>query len=213
MSTRLAKTEASGTGLPFACERVQPKYPIALRDNLIEGMEFVVLDGGPGSPQDPNSPAITVDGFMKLPQETWPISSILLLLFGASLLAVGVYFLMLRPPLLPEDLRFLGASQAQLEAVAPRLASWLTNVFRVLGGFISATGILAIALAATSYRSHHRGAGAAAALAGSISIGLMTGVNFTIDSDFKWQLLGLATLWGCSILAFIAEKLGTGTSR
>jgi hypothetical protein len=144
---------------------------------------------------------------MKPPRETWPFSSILLILFGASLLVVGVYFLALRPPLLPEDLRYVGASQAQLEAVAPQLASWLTQVFRVLGGYVSATGILTIALAATSYRSHHCGAGAANASAGLISIGLMAGVNFAIDSDFKWELLTLAILWACSMFAFFAEKL------
>ena len=70
-----------------------------------------------------------------------------------------------------------------------------------------------MALAATSYRSHHSSAGVAAALAGLISIGLMAGVNFAIDSDFKWELLGLAILWACSTLAFIAEKFGIRTGR
>ena len=104
-------------------------------------MEFVVLDAGAGSPHDRNLTTVRPAISMKLPHETWPTSSILLVLFGASLLAVGSYFLVLRPPLLPEDLRFVGVSQAQLEAVAPRLAPWLTYVFRVLGGDISATGI------------------------------------------------------------------------
>lgn len=144
---------------------------------------------------------------MKIPLKKWPISSILLIMFGTGLLAVGAYFLVLRPPLLPEDLRYLGASQAQLVAVAPRLASWLTLVFRVLGGAVSATGILTIALGATSYRSHHSGAGAATVLAGLISIGLMVGVNFAIGSDFKWALLTLAILWACSLFAFLEEKL------
>jgi hypothetical protein len=150
---------------------------------------------------------------MKLSRETWPISSILLIVFGASLLAIGAYFLALRPPLLPEDLRYLGASPAQLEAAAPRLALWLTQVFRVLGGYVSATGILTITLAATSYRSHQRGAGIAAALAGLISIGLMTGVNFAIDSDFKWELLALAILWASSMLTFFSEKFGLANHR
>lgn len=150
---------------------------------------------------------------MKQARETWPISSVLLILFGAGLLVMGAYFLVLRPPLLPEDFRYLGASQSQLEAAAPRLASWLTQVFRVLGGYVSATGILTIALAATSYRSHHCGAGIAAALAGLMSIGLMAGVNFAIDSDFKWELLALAILWASSMLTFLAEKCALVTGR
>jgi hypothetical protein len=150
---------------------------------------------------------------VKLPLKKWPISSILLIMFGTGLLAVGAYFLVLRPPLLPEDVRYLGASEAQLEAVVPRLAPWLTQLFRVLGGYVSATGILSIALAATSFRSHHCVAGAVAALAGSISIGLMAGVNFAIDSDFKWELLALAILWASSMLAFVAEKTKIASNR
>jgi hypothetical protein len=137
----------------------------------------------------------------------WSVSSILLLLFGTYLLFMGVYFVLLRPPLLPEDLRYMGASQAQLETAAPRLAAWLTHVFRVMGGFVSATGILTIVLAATLFRSHHRGTGVAAALAGFASIGLMTMVNFTIGSDFKWVLLGAALLWACSMALFWIETL------
>jgi hypothetical protein len=148
---------------------------------------------------------------MTLTNSKWPISSILLILFGASLLAVGAYFVALRPPLLPEDLRYMGASQAQLDAIAPRLTVWLTQVFRVLGGYVSATGILTIALATTSYRSHDRGVGAAAAAAGLASIGLMANVNFAINSDFKWALLSLAILWACSLLAFCAETLRIST--
>jgi hypothetical protein len=137
----------------------------------------------------------------------WSLSSILLLLFGIYLLFMGSYFLLLRPPLLPEDLRYMGASQAQLEMAAPRLTAWLTQVFRVMGGFVSASGILTIAVAATLFRSHHRGIGIATAIAGLASIGLMTIVNFTIGSDFKWVLLGAALLWACSMVLFWVEAL------
>jgi hypothetical protein len=137
----------------------------------------------------------------------WPVSSILLLLFGVYLLLMGAYFVLLRPPLLPEDLRYMGASQGQLETAAPHLTAWLSQVFRVMGGHIFGSGILTIALAATLFRSHHRGAGIAAAMAGAVSIGVMVLVNFTIDSDFKWVLLGAALLWACSMTLFWSETL------
>jgi hypothetical protein len=79
----------------------------------------------------------------------WRLSSILLVLFGAALMLMGLYFALLRPPLLPEDLRYLGASQAQLDSIAPQLPAWLKQVFRVMGGYVAATGVLTIALAAT----------------------------------------------------------------
>jgi hypothetical protein len=116
-----------------------------------------------------------------------------------------LYFIFLRPPLLPEDLRYMGASRAQLDSVAPGLAVWLTKVFRVMGGYVSATGILTIAVAATAFRSHNRGVAVAAAAAGAASIGWMTIVNFMINSDFKWVLLGAAILWTCSIVLFWLE--------
>ncbi len=63
----------------------------------------------------------------------WPFSSIVLALFGAALIAMGGFFLLLRPALLPEDLRFIGQSASQIDAAIPGLRSWLFHVFRVMG--------------------------------------------------------------------------------
>lgn len=146
----------------------------------------------------------------------WSGSSILLFLFGVILTFIGLYFVLLRPPLLPEDLRYLGASQAQLLIAAPHLTAWLTHVFLVLGGYVWAAGILTIALAATTYRAHQPGGGVVAAIAGVASIGLMTAVNFSIQSDFKWLLLGVAALWASSLALFwieVARASNTGSLR
>jgi hypothetical protein len=142
----------------------------------------------------------------------WSVSSILLFLFGAVLVFVGGYFIVIRPALLTEDLRYLGASPAQVEAALPHLATWLGYVFRVLGGYIAATGILMMALAATAFRDHRLGAAIAAGVAGALSIGLMTAVNFVIESDFKWVLSGIAALWACSIIRSSIEALRTRAS-
>jgi hypothetical protein len=66
----------------------------------------------------------------------WRPSSILLVLFGGILVAIGGYFVLLRPALLPEDLRYIGLTRSQLETVAPQLGIWLKQVFRVMGGLI-----------------------------------------------------------------------------
>jgi hypothetical protein len=136
----------------------------------------------------------------------WRLSSILLVLFGAALVLMGLYFALLRPPLLPEDLRYLGASQAQLDSIAPQLPSWLKQVFRVMGGYVAATGVLTITLAATSFGLHNRAAAVGSIMGGLSSIGLMTAVNFAIDSDFKWVLLAIATLWLSSMVLFWFES-------
>ena len=96
---------------------------------------------------------------------------------------------------------------AQLASVQPKLEAWLSHVFRVMGGFVAATGVLTITLATTAYRAHHRGAGIGALIGGAASIGLMAAVNFAIDSDFKWVLLGMALIWALSLAAFWLEEI------
>jgi len=81
---------------------------------------------------------------------SWPLSSILLFALGVALIGIGIFFLVLRQPLLPEDMRYIGLSLAQLQAEQPRMATWLLLVFRVLGGYAMAAGILTVTIAATS---------------------------------------------------------------
>jgi hypothetical protein len=95
---------------------------------------------------------------------------------------------------------------AQFDVLKPRLEAWLTQVFRVMGGYILATGVLAVTLAATSFRAHQSGAALGALIGGSASIGWMAAVNFMIDSDFKWVLLAMALLWACSLVLFWIER-------
>ena len=132
-------------------------------------------------------------------------SWIVLAAAGIAVTGIGVYFIFLRPPLLPEDLRFLALPATQLDIVRPRLKLWLSHVFVVLGGYAVATGALTIALAATSFRAKSRGAALGAAIGGTASIGLMTAVNFAIASDFKWVLLAIALLWTFSLGLFLWE--------
>ena len=136
---------------------------------------------------------------------SWPLSATLLILAGITLIGAGLYFLVLRPPLLPEDVRYMGLGQAELAAVRPRLEAWLTHVFRVMGGYVLATGVLLVTLAATSFRKHQWGAALGALIGGAASIGWMAVVNFMIDSDFKWTLLGMALLWAASLVLFWFE--------
>lgn len=135
----------------------------------------------------------------------WNMSAVLLSVAGLLVSGIGIYFLAFRPPLLPEDIRFIGLSPTEVALLGARLAPWLSNVFHVLGGFALATGVLTIALAATSYRARSPAAVLAAALGGTASIVLMAVVNFAINSDFKWILAGFALVWASSLVAFAFE--------
>lgn len=137
----------------------------------------------------------------------WTPSSIVLAVAGVALIGVGLYFVLLRPPLLPEDVRYMELPAAQLDVIRPQLEAWLTHVFRVMGGYVLATGVLAITLAATAFRAHQKGAAIGALIGGAASVGWMAAVNFMIGSDFKWFLLGIALLWACSLGLFWREGL------
>jgi hypothetical protein len=135
----------------------------------------------------------------------WPASSILTMAFGCLLVLAGFYFLFLRPALLPEDLRYIGVVQPQLEASAPQLALWLKHVFWVMGGYVTATGLLTAALAATALRERNPIAAIGLFAGGFASIGLMVLVNFIIDSDFKWQLASIGFVWAAGMVCFWIE--------
>ncbi|RUX31725.1 MULTISPECIES: hypothetical protein [unclassified Mesorhizobium] len=138
-------------------------------------------------------------------RRSWPFSAILLAVFGVALFCIGAFFMFLRPPLLPEDVRFVGLSLEQLQAGQPRMASWLERVFQVLGGYAVAAGILTVTIAATSFRRHERWALLGVLASGVASIGWMAVVNFVIGSDFRWVLLAVAILWAASVCTFVVE--------
>jgi len=114
---------------------------------------------------------------------------------------IGVFFVLLRPPLLAEDLRFLGRSSREIDEFMPQLRRWLRRVFTVLGGHAFAAGALTVFVAATGVRDLHPAAVAALAFTGAASIGLMAVVNFTIRSTFRWVLLAVTGLWVAATVA------------
>ncbi len=123
------------------------------------------------------------------------IATRLLVLGGVILMGMGFYFAFLRPPLLPEDTRFMGATIGQIQTTLPGLAPWLARVFGVLGGYMFATGLLTVYVAATGFKAGRLGPLAVIAVSGFASIGWMAITNFAIDSDFKWTLLAFALPW------------------
>ncbi len=123
------------------------------------------------------------------------IASAMLALGGVILMGMGLYFGFLRPPLLPEDLRYMGASLTQVQTALPGLELWLARVFRVLGGYMFATGLLTVYIAAAGFRTGRLGMVAVVLVSGLSSIGWMAITNFVIDSDFKWLLLTFTLPW------------------
>lgn len=133
-------------------------------------------------------------------------SSVVLAIGGVILIGLGLYFIFIRPALLPEDPRFMGTTLEQIRSNFPGLLLWLPRVFWVMGGYMVSTGLLTFYLARTSFRSRTAGAAWVAALSGLSSIGLMVVVNFLIDSDFKWLLLAFTAPWLAALSLYSREK-------
>ena len=111
------------------------------------------------------------------------------------LIGLGFYFILLRPPLLPEDVRYIGLFDETNQTVPPKLELWLDLVFTVMGGFIFATGVLLGYLCRTCLPAGLRGTTAVLFTAGIASVGCMSVVNFMIQSDFRWLLVLPTAAW------------------
>ena len=133
------------------------------------------------------------------------LSTWMLTACGIWMVGLGFYFIVLRPPLLPEDLRFMGTTLARIQAAVPGLEDWLQRVFTVMGGFMAGAGVLTVFLAQTALPSRPTGASLALALSGALTVGLMSATNFALHSDFKWVLLVPALVWLAGLLAHVAK--------
>ena len=125
---------------------------------------------------------------------------------GIWLIGLGAYFMFARPPLLPEDLRYLGSSAFQVEVLLPQLALWLRNVFTVMGGFIAGCGVLTIFVSVRAVPQCLQGTGIALGCAGLFTVATMSWTNFELDSDFKWLLLAPAVVWLFGLVSYGAGR-------
>ena len=132
------------------------------------------------------------------------LSTWLLCACGVWLVGLGLYFIFVRPALLPEDLRFMGATQPRIRAELPGLERWLAHVFTVLGGFIAGAGVLTIFVAVAALPSRPPVARSAIALSGAFTVGLMSATNFSLDSDFRWVLLAPVVGWLAALISYLA---------
>ena len=135
-----------------------------------------------------------------------PYSASVLAFAGLLLIAMGIYFILLRPALLPEDLHYMKTTLPVIDNSAPGLSAWLQKVFWVMGGYIFTTGLLIVFISLTSFRKRLPGAFNIVVLAGISSIGSMVVVNFIIDSDFKWVLLTFTLPWVFALILYRFHK-------
>ena len=125
---------------------------------------------------------------------------------GVWLVALGLYFIAVRPSLLPEDARFMGATITQIQTAVPGLEGWLKKVFTVMGGFMAGAGVLTVFVATVAMPSRLKGTSWAIALAGALTVALMSVTNFALDSEFKWLLLAPASIWLVALVLHVTGR-------
>ena len=132
---------------------------------------------------------------------------------GLWLLALGTYFLFMRPALLPEDLRYIGSSLDTIRSTVPGLERWLGLVFNVMGGFMVATGAMTMLVAWRLPTTRERGSLTALSVAGATGVALMSATNFALYSSYRWLLLAPALLWLAGLLCYLRERAARRASE
>ena len=134
------------------------------------------------------------------------VSTCLLIAGGIWLVSLGPYSIFSRPPLLPEDTRFMGNSLAQVWAAVPGLEGWLKRGFVVMGGFMPGTGVLTVFAACVAMPRRWKGRSWAIAMSGVLTVALMCAINFDIHPHFRWLLLVPALVWLAGYVLYIARR-------
>lgn len=129
------------------------------------------------------------------------IAGLLLLALGVLTLGMGLYFLFVRPAMLPEDVFFTGMEPSLLK---PKMLEWLGIVFRTWGGFLVSFGILVLSMGAYMLTAAPASLRIGVALALPVAFGQFLASNIRLHSDyllFIGVLCGIAFLTaGCILL-------------
>jgi hypothetical protein len=124
---------------------------------------------------------------------------------GIWQVGLGLYFIFVRPVLLPEDVRYMGADLQALQAAAPRLSGWLDRVFTVMGGLMAGAGVLIAYFGWAVMALRLRGTMVVLVSTGALTLGLMSAVNFVLHSDFRWLLVLPPIGWAAAVLLYLVR--------
>jgi hypothetical protein len=125
-------------------------------------------------------------------------------------IGVGVYMALLRPPLLPEDLRALGVDEKSLP---PSLLRWLSVVFTTWGAFITAFGVLLLGVARTLSGARTDALRWASALGILIAFSRFLWSNIILHSDFLGFIAPLCVFALTTAILLAFDKVSGSVSQ
>ena len=118
----------------------------------------------------------------------------LLAVLGVLTLATGLYFVLVRPAMLPEDFRFAGITAEQLP---PKMSAWLEIVFRTWGGFMAGFGVVLSGVAGYLLTARKALLCWATAAGLVVAFGRFLVSNLALHSDY---LVFIAILFGLAVI-------------
>lgn len=129
-----------------------------------------------------------------------------LVAFAIVTAAVGIYFMALRPALLPEDLRF-----AHLETgdVPAPLLPWIRIVFRTWGGFVVGLGVLLLGQGIAVYTNRSGWSRGGTAVGVVFAFGSFLVSNIQLGSDFIW-FIGLLFAFALAVACIVLRRSANG---
>lgn len=122
----------------------------------------------------------------------------LLTILGVLAFGTGIYFLGIRPTLLPEDIRFTGIDEATLPQA---FLDWLGVVFRTWGGFITGFAIVIIGIGVSTFSGDAKWLRYGTAAGILVAFGRFAYSNVVISGDY---LIFIASMF---VVALIAAAL------
>ena len=131
------------------------------------------------------------------------LSGILLLALGLLTMGTAVFFLVLRPALLPEDIRHTGIDPGTLP---PAFLEWLGTVFRTWGGFIAGFGVLLLGIGGFLLSGRARCLYWATAIGAVVAFGRFLFSNILLDSDFLWFISALFALAAATAISLLLRR-------
>lgn len=131
------------------------------------------------------------------------LSGNLLLALGLLTMGTAVFFLVLRPALLPDDIRHTGIDPATLP---PAFLAWLGTVFRTWGGFIAGFGVLLLGIGGFLLSRRARCLYWATAIGAVVAFGRFLLSNILLGSDFLWFISALFALAAATAISLLLRR-------
>ncbi len=122
--------------------------------------------------------------------------------FAIATTAVGIYFMALRPALLPEDLRFAHLETGDIPAP---LLPWLRIVFRTWGGFVVGLGVLLLGQGIAVYTNRSGWSRSGTATGVVFAFGSFLVSNIQLGSDFLW-FIGLLFAFALAVAGIVLRS-------